>query len=303
MNTPHISPTAGLQQAPDDSAAICRRLAGFDFPWELNRALEIAILKTFCVPRISHLLHQTGEFERRPQKRYDDTSLILGNIVKWGYDSPRGRAAIARMNRIHQRFDIDNEDFLYVLSTFIYEPIRWNQLFGWRPFTPEEENALFQFWRAVGHRMNIQGIPDTSAAYEQFNQRYEAEHFKYHADNAAIGEAVVALMKGWLPSAAAPVVPVVVKAVASDSMRRAMGWSKPSPLVSQAIFQGLKLRQKLTQQLPEREESNFIVDTPNTTYPDGYQLEKLGPDAPTVQTTSSSKCPFMRMRAFLKADA
>ncbi|HEY9888323.1 MAG TPA: hypothetical protein V6D02_07975, partial [Candidatus Obscuribacterales bacterium] len=60
---------------PQDSVAICHRLAGYDFPWELNRALELAVLRTFCVPRISHLLRQTGEFIQRPQKRYDDTSL------------------------------------------------------------------------------------------------------------------------------------------------------------------------------------------------------------------------------------
>jgi len=39
------------------------------------------------------------------------------------------------MNQLHGRFDIANEDFLYVLSTFIFEPIRWNTRFGWRPAT------------------------------------------------------------------------------------------------------------------------------------------------------------------------
>jgi len=30
------------------------------------------------------------------------------------------------------RFQISNEDFLYVLSTFVFESIRWNARFGWR---------------------------------------------------------------------------------------------------------------------------------------------------------------------------
>ncbi|WP_290881054.1 hypothetical protein [Fischerella sp.] len=78
-------------------------------------------MKTYCVPSISKLLDKTGEFRDRPQKRYDDTSIIVVEMSKWGYDSERGRLAIERMNAIHRRFKIANEDFLYVLSTFIYD--------------------------------------------------------------------------------------------------------------------------------------------------------------------------------------
>lgn len=292
----------GAPQSTDDAAAICRRLAGYDFPWELNRALEIAILKTFCIPRVSQLLHQTGEFEKRPQKRYDDTSLIIGNLVKWGYDSSRGKKAIAQMNRIHKRFPINNDDFLYVLSTFIYEPIRWNQHFGWRPFTPQEKQALFQFWITVGQRMEIEGIPDTYETLEQFNQRYEEEHFEYHEDNAAIGNAVVSLMKGWLPAIAAPVIPIVVRAISTDAMCRAMGWEKPSVLTKHIILGGLKQSRKVTKRLPERRNPRFLVDKRNTTYPYGYTLEDLGPDAPEV-AKSASRCPFMKMRSLLRVNA
>ena len=66
------------------------------------------------------------EFEARAQKRYDDTDLVVGEIVEHGFDSERGVRAIARMNAIHARFAIANEDMLYVLSTFVFEPIRWN---------------------------------------------------------------------------------------------------------------------------------------------------------------------------------
>ena len=43
----------------------------------MARALELALLKTFCLPSISGLLHRTGEFEQRPRKRYDDTGLMV----------------------------------------------------------------------------------------------------------------------------------------------------------------------------------------------------------------------------------
>ena len=95
-----------------------------DFPWDTTRALEFALFRTFCVPAISALLGKTQEFGKRAQKRYDDTDIIVSEMMEHGYDSERGRAAIARTNALHGRFKIRNEDFLYVLSTFVFVPRR-----------------------------------------------------------------------------------------------------------------------------------------------------------------------------------
>jgi hypothetical protein len=103
--------------------------------------LEFALFRTYAVPSISGLLAKTGEFERGPRKRYDDTELILAEILENGLDSARGRAALARMNAMHGRFGIANEDTLYVLSTFLFEPVRWLERFGWRPMTVHEQQA------------------------------------------------------------------------------------------------------------------------------------------------------------------
>src|ERR671924_661964 len=132
----------------------------YEFPFDTTRALEFALFRTFCVPSIAALLDRTGEFSRRAQKRYDDTDLIVSELMEWGYDSDRGKRALRRMNQLHGRFAIANEDFLYVLSTFIYEPIRWNARFGWRRMCEQERLGMFYFWREVGRRMNIQDLPD-----------------------------------------------------------------------------------------------------------------------------------------------
>src|SRR3954454_22236350 len=92
----------------------------FEFPFDTTRALEFALYRTYCVPSIAALLDRTGEFAQRAQKRYDDTDIIVSELMEWGCDSPRGRAALRRMNQIHGRFDIANDDFLYVLSTFVF---------------------------------------------------------------------------------------------------------------------------------------------------------------------------------------
>ena len=133
----------------------CRDVFGRYFPWDTTRALELALLKTFCIPSISGLLHQTGEFEHRPRKRYDDTALMVAELVRLGPDSPEGRQVVQRLNAIHAHFAIGQQDFVYVLSGFVAEPIHWINRYGWRPLRQDEKESLFLFWDHVGALMNI----------------------------------------------------------------------------------------------------------------------------------------------------
>src|SRR6187397_1924531 len=65
-----------------------------DFPWDMTRALELALFRTYCIPTISGLLDRTQEFCLWAQRRYDDTDIIVSEIMEHGYDSERGLEAI-----------------------------------------------------------------------------------------------------------------------------------------------------------------------------------------------------------------
>jgi hypothetical protein len=52
-----------------------------ELPWDMTRALEPALFHTYCVPSISGLLDRTGEIAKRPQKRYDDTDLVVSTLL------------------------------------------------------------------------------------------------------------------------------------------------------------------------------------------------------------------------------
>src|SRR5262249_20625642 len=51
--------------------------ASLEFPWDTQRSLELAFYRTYAVPSIAELLDATGELTRRPQRRYDDTQLLI----------------------------------------------------------------------------------------------------------------------------------------------------------------------------------------------------------------------------------
>ena len=273
-----------------DHQEIVYLVGSFEFPYLTQKALEFALFRTYAVPSISKLLDETGEFYKRGQRRYDDTSLIIAEIAENGYDSERGRAAIRRMNRLHGRFDISNDDFLYVLSTFIYEPIRWNARFAWRKSTEIERQASYYFWHEVGRRMNIKDIPDSYEAFEQFNIDYEHEHFHYVDSNLRVGEATIQVFLKWYAPPLRPMVRQGIYALLDEPLRVAFGFPKASSVLTKTIELGLRTRAGFIRELlPQRRKPYKFTTEPNRTYTSGYQIEALGPpDVPADRVIDSS---------------
>ncbi len=262
-----------------DAIAICHLLAGYEFPWDITRALEIALLRTFCVPAISRLLDKTGEFYRHTQKRYDDTAITVSELLKWGYHHPRGQAFLQRMNAIHQRYAIDNADYLYVLSTFIYEPVRWIESFGWRQLSDLEKQAMYYFWRDVGTRMMIVDIPPTYEAFEAYNQAYEQTHFVYQAANQRVADATKAMLVGWFPQGMRSLANSAVPALLDPALLKAVGWQPAPTSLTSLLKKCLHLRSRLLRQLPPRTLPDFFVDQAIRSYPQGYSVKDIGPDS------------------------
>jgi dephospho-CoA kinase len=257
-------------------------LAGRLFPWDISRALELALLKTFCVPSISGLLSRSGEFEQRPRKRYDDTGLMVAELLRHGPTSPAGAAVIARMNRIHGAFAISDRDYLYVLSTFVCEPIRWLARYGWRALSTEEEEALFRFWTLVGDRMGIPAIPATLAELVAFNQAVEAEAFASAASNRRVADATLTMLLSDWPAALRPGLARVLGSLLSAPEAAALGWPKPPTALQTTVLLGLRLRSRLaglTQRLQPPQGTRFYSERPTPSYGPSFQLEQLGPPA------------------------
>lgn len=261
---------------PERCQAIAYRLACYDFPWDVTRALEMALFRTFASPAVAGVLHGTGEFEARPQRRYDDTDLIVSAIVEHGFESDLGRRAIARMNAIHGRFRISNEDFQYVLSTFIFEPLRWLDRFGWRPLTREERLGWCGFWFEVGKRMSIRDIPEDYAAFEQFNRDYESSRFRRTPATTAVAAATRGMFASWFPRPARPLVGAVIAGLLDDPLRDAFAFPAANA-IGRLTRMAMKVRAVALRLLPKRRRPRLRTQMIHRSYPQGWQIEELGP--------------------------
>jgi hypothetical protein len=267
-----------------DHHEIYRISAGYEFPWDYQRSLELALFRTYCVPSISALLDATGEFRDRPQQRYDDTALLMAEIADHGYDSERGKEALRVINRAHGRYDISNDDMRYVLSTFIYDPIDWIDRFGWRRLSEHERLAAFHFYREVGRRMGIRDLFTDFAEYAAFKRDYEREHFRFSETNQRIGHYTVGLFAGWFPAPLRPAVRTAVRGLLDEQMLAAFGFAPAPRWLTALEHRGLRARSAVVRLLPPRKVSRLGQDARNRTYPgypNGYRVSDLG--APTAR--------------------
>jgi ER-bound oxygenase mpaB/B'/Rubber oxygenase, catalytic domain len=260
-----------------DPQPIVSRIVTVDFPWDVTRALELALLRTFAVPAIAELLGATGEFEQRTQRRYDDTAILVAELLARGYDSDEGRRAISVMNRIHRRFAIHNDEFIYVLSTFMCEPPRWIARYGWRGLSDEEMEANFRFWQRVGEMMNISGVPASYADMDAFNRDYEARRFGYSVAGARIARVTMDLMLDWyLPRALKPLARPGMIAIFDEPLRQAFAFARPPAPVVALVEQALRTRARVLRLLPRRRRSRLPHEQKWRSYPRGYEIESLG---------------------------
>jgi hypothetical protein len=284
------------EQEPDprrDCQTIARRLATITFPWDTTRALELALFRTFAAARIGGLLHGSGEFERRPQKRYDDTDLLVSEIIEHGCDSPRGSRAIARINALHGRFRIANDDYLYVLSSFVFEPIRWNARFGWRRMTETEKLAWFWFWRQVGEHMSIHDIPDDYAEFEGYSRQYEADNFHCTAASQRVALATRELFAAWFPALLRPLVRNSIHALLDPPLLAALALRPAPRWLAWLAENALRTRARVLRWLPKRRQPKLRTQVPRRDYPGGYRIEGLGPPpSGPADGAATLRCPF-----------
>ena len=141
---------------------------------------------------------------RDPQKRYDDTVLLLDEISVHGLHSDGGRRAIRRINQMHGSYAIADDDMRYVLARFVVVPKRWMDDYGWRRFTDVEVEASIRYYRELGRLMGIKRLPETYDGFERLLDDYEATHFRYDEAGRRVADMTLALLRSLPPGRGRP---------------------------------------------------------------------------------------------------
>ncbi|KAF0960278.1 oxygenase MpaB family protein [Rhodococcus sp. T7] len=271
---------AGLDPE-SDFMEIYRNLATYEFPWDLNQALSFALFRTYAVPSVGRLLYETGAFTGGTQKRYDDTSILLEVPLLEGFDSSNGKAAMRRINQMHHMYDIPNEDFLYVLSTFVVVPQRWIQDYGWRHLTDDELLASVRYYQTLGRHMGIKNIPATYAEFETLMDTYEAERFAYDEGARRVADATKDLLASFYPRFAKPVIDIFSRSLMDEPLLAAFRYREPGKLARRVSVGGLRLRARLVALLPPRNTPQYVFTMPRIrSYPNGFDIKSMGTFAP-----------------------
>jgi hypothetical protein len=99
--------------------------------------IETSFQRTLLTTRTSQLLSvKTGA------RRYVDTGVLIRDFTSFPFNSERHAKALARMNWLHSRHNISNDDMLYTLSVFVTGPDKWLGLYDWRGLTELEVNVI-----------------------------------------------------------------------------------------------------------------------------------------------------------------
>ncbi|WP_030860516.1 oxygenase MpaB family protein [Streptomyces sp. NRRL F-2747] len=290
-----------LRLDPDkDFLAIYRLTATYEFPWDFTRALELALFRTYAVPSIGGLLAETGEFTERPQKRYDDTSLLLDAVVEHGFESETARTAIRRVNQMHRAYDITNEDMRYVLCTFVVIPARWLDAYGWRPLTHHERRASANYYAELGRHLGITDIPGSFEEFEETLNSYEEAHFGWDEGGRKVADSTIALMASWYPAALTPAVRALSLSLLDEPLLSAFRYESPRPQVKRLFRGALKLRGRAIRLLPPRKAPHYARQNPEIKgYLHGYDVGELG----TFPVPGSGGCPVPHPRRPAGAEA
>ncbi|QWC86060.1 DUF2236 domain-containing protein [Nocardioidaceae bacterium] len=268
-----------------DAHEIYRISALHELPWDTNQALSFALFRTYAVPSIGSLLAATGEFTERVQKRYDDTGLLLDEVMAHGLGPGPGRRAVKRINQMHAMYDIADDDMLYVLSTFVTVPIRWMDDHAWRPMTEAEKVAASTYYTDLGEHMGIRGIPDGWRDFGELMDAYERQHFAYDPGARAVADATLELMCTFPPNHLAPSAAVkrFSYALMDGPLLDAFGYPHPAAWERRAARAALRARSAYVRRTAPRTSSFRFADLPGSrSYPHGYDIEGLGTHRPAT---------------------
>ncbi|KAH7079164.1 hypothetical protein BKA63DRAFT_551572 [Paraphoma chrysanthemicola] len=147
-----------------EAFAIMNQLQSLEFPYAMNKARSIALLKAGGIPTMSKLFAVTGQNNNRNAgKRAADTEILLRESQTQARNSERYMNAVARMNYLHARYrragKILDADLLHTLGDGAQEIVQIIDKEEWRTLSNAEKCAIGVFHYNLGTDLEIPFTP------------------------------------------------------------------------------------------------------------------------------------------------
>jgi hypothetical protein len=110
-------------------------------------------------------------------------------------------------------------------------------------------------------------VPAAYEELERFNSDYERTHFAHTDAGHRLAIAARDLHRGG----------AIVHALLDEPLLDALGLRRPVPGTRRVAEAALRTRARVVRRLPERRRPRLRTLERHRSYPDGYELERLGP--------------------------
>lgn len=230
-------------------------------PIAVHAGLLVGFSRQVAVPSIARVIYRGGGGEtlRDVSGRNDDSLALFGEFLKWGPSSPAGQAAIARMERIHDRFTITAEQKRYTLATLIFEPDRIARHLGTDQFTAGQREAIWRFWLSVAEQMPLGGLPPTPGELRRWMFDYEREQWGYtDGGRKVVDRFFEDWTTRWFPRRARRLGRGILLALMDENLRAALQLEAPSKPVERLVRAGAKANRPLTMVRPIRSDRSWL---------------------------------------------
>jgi hypothetical protein len=198
-------------------------------PIIVHAAYLIGFSRQVAVPEIARVIYQGGKNLRDVARRTDDTLALFGTFLHFGHSSTQGRAAIARMEQIHARFEITDEQKRYTLATLIFEGERIGRQLGSDLLTAHQREASWCFWRGVAEQMPLGGLPPTADELWRWMIEYERDQWRYTDEGRQVVDRFFEdWARRWFPRRARSLARRTLLALMDDDLRAVLRLENPS---------------------------------------------------------------------------
>ena len=155
-------------------------------PYPFRFGSYLALLRSLTIKPLVIQLYPQSKLTHQTYERLMRTRQLIRTLIYFGLESDKGQTAIASINQAHKTVIANNDDYLYILSTFFLELFRWNTSFQKQIISTQDQQQVVNFWCSVGEQMSIKDLFTNTCDWLVFQQQYESEYMGYSDEGSEL---------------------------------------------------------------------------------------------------------------------